>query len=427
MTVLASGSELTSSSSILASGYDGGFIMSLASGTRVSLSYQEELTTRGVPEAVVDMTALRATGRNINPQINTIRSQEVRSDRQVAALRHGFNQVVGSPGFELSLVAYDDFIEAAMSGTWAAVATAASQTIDVTISAPGKLVTFTRTAGDYLTDGFLPGMVVQATGLVLTGNDGLCFISSVTALAMTCKWFPDGVAFQVEAGTGDEEITMTGKYVQIGTTLRTYTIERAFNDVAQYQVFNGCAINQMSMNVQPEQMVGGTFDILGMSAAAMVTSPRDSTVTAAAANDPFSAFDGALFINGQVGSPSTPAAVITGLSFSLNNNRTLEAVVGSKFSPDVFEGTATITGEVTAFFEDENVFNLFINETISSLFLKVDDLDGTNFMVISFPAIKYTGGDMDPPQQGPVPIRMPFEAQVDATHGHSFMVQRSNT
>ena len=95
--------------------------MSLASGTRVGISYQEETETRGAPNASPDMIALRATGRALNLQKNTIRSEEVRSDRQLAGLRHGFNQVVGSPGWELSLAAYDDFIEAAMSGTWAAI------------------------------------------------------------------------------------------------------------------------------------------------------------------------------------------------------------------------------------------------------------------------------------------------------------------
>jgi len=390
--------------------------MALASGTRVSLSYQEETTTRGVPEAVPDMQALRATSRAINLQKNTIRSAEVRSDRQVATLRHGFNQVVGSPGFELSLQAYDDFIEAALSGTWAAVATAASQTISIT---PGGL--FTRGAGSFVTDGFHIGMIVTPSGYAAAENNLPGVVTDMATDGTTMTIVALGTAYSSEAGGGDESIAADGNIVQMGTTLRTYTIERAFEDITQYQVFNGCAINQMSMQVQPEAMIGGTFDILGMSADPMVQVPRDATVTAAATNDPMNSFDGALYEAGALN------AVVTGVNFTLNNNRSLESVVGSKFSPDVFEGTGTITGELTAFFEDEGMFNRFVNETITGLTIKLDDLNGTDFIVLGFPAIKYTGGDMDPPQQGPVPIRMPFEAQVSAITGTSFFVQRSNT
>jgi hypothetical protein len=391
--------------------------MALASGSRVSLSYQEE-TVRGVPEATPDMIELRTTGRAINLQKNTIKSAEVRSDRQNASLRHGFNQVVGSPGFELSVGAYDDFIQAAMSGTWAAVATAASQTI--TVAATTTTATLTRTAGSYITDGFEVGMIVTASGLALSGNDQDSRITALTATIMTVEAVDGTTNYTNESGAGDEAVSATGEVCKIGATLRTFTIERAFDDVAQYQVFNGCAINQWSVNVQPEQMIAGSFDILGMSADSMAQTARDASVTPATTNDPLAAFEGQL---SEGGAEST---VVTGMNFTLNNNRSLQAVVGSKFSPDVFEGIAMITGEATVFFEDETLFNKFVNETISTLTVQFDDLNGTDFIVIGFPAVKYTGGDMDPPQQGPVPITMPWEAQVSATTGNSMYVQKSN-
>ena len=396
--------------------------MTLASGTRVSLSYQEETTTRGVPEAVPDMQALRTTGRALNLQKNTLKSEEVRSDRQNATLRHGFNQVVGAPGFELSLTAYNDFIQAAMSGTWAVVATGATETIGATGTTTDSV--WDSGASSFITDGFEVGMIVTGSGTAFAGDNAQA--SRITAIAadgstMNVEAVDGETAYTTIASGSDEQVSATGEVCKIGTTLRTYTIERAFDDVTQFQVFNGCAINQMSLQMQPEQLVSGSFDILGMSADAMAQVARDASVTAAATNDPMAAFEGQL---SEGGAEST---VVTAMNFTLNNNRSLQAVVGSKFSPDVFEGIAMITGQATVFFEDEVLFNKFVNETISSLSVQMDDVNGTDFIVVGFPAIKYTGGDMDPPAEGPVPIVMPWEAQVSAVTGNSMYIQKSDT
>lgn len=396
--------------------------MTLASGTRVSLSYQEETTTRGVPEAVPDMQALRTTGRALNLQKNTLKSEEVRSDRQNASLRHGFNQVVGAPGFELSLTAYNDFIQAAMSGTWAVIATGATETIGATGTTTDSV--WDSGASSFITDGFEVGMIVTGSGTAFAGDNAQA--SRITAIAadgstMNVEAVDGETAYTTIASGSDEQVSATGEVCKIGTTLRTYTIERAFDDVTQFQVFNGCAINQMSLQMQPEQLVSGSFDILGMSADAMAQVARDASVTAAATNDPMAAFEGQL---SEGGAEST---VVTAMNFTLNNNRSLQAVVGSKFSPDVFEGIAMITGQATVFFEDEVLFNKFVNETISSLSVQMDDVNGTDFIVVGFPAIKYTGGDMDPPAEGPVPIVMPWEAQVSAVTGNSMYIQKSDT
>ena len=396
--------------------------MTLASGTRVSLSYQEETTTRGVPEAVPDMQALRTTGRALNLQKNTLKSEEVRSDRQNASLRHGFNQVVGAPGFELSLTAYNDFIQAAMSGTWAAIATGATETIGATGTTTDSV--WDSGASSFITDGFEVGMIVTGSGTAFAGDNAQA--SRITAIAadgstMNVEAVDGETAYTTIASGSDEQVSATGEVCKIGTTLRTYTIERAFDDVTQFQVFNGCAINQMSLQMQPEQLVSGSFDILGMSADAMAQVARDASVTAAATNDPMAAFEGQL---SEGGAEST---VVTAMNFTLNNNRSLQAVVGSKFSPDVFEGIAMITGQATVFFEDEVLFNKFVNETISTLSVQMDDVNGTDFIVVGFPAVKYTGGDMDPPAEGPVPIVMPWEAQVSAVTGNSMYIQKSDT
>ena len=390
--------------------------MALASGATVGLVYVEEVT-QGVTPGSTYYT-LRTTNRNINLTKNTLQSNERRSDRQIATVRHGFNQVVGSPGFELSIGAYDDMLEGATGGTWAPLTTGT-----VTATAAATDDSFTLSASDWYTLGFQVGDIIDVSGYeVETGNNDQWRIATIVNDKITVTNVDGTVASAIgdEAGGGNEVFALTGKQLTIGTTLYTYTFERQFSDITQYQKFAGCAVNQMSFSIQPEQIVGGTLDIIGMTADAMSGSSLDDTPEAAATAEPFSAFEGTLYEGGS------EIAVVTGIDFQIANNRTLTGVVGADTSPAVFEGDCVITGTLTAFFENATLYNKFVNETASSIDLKLDDLDGTNFMRFHFGNVKYMGGDMDPPQQGPVETTMPFQALVDSDTSNSLMIQRSN-
>ena len=375
------------------------------------------------------MVDLRATGRSINLEKNILETAEVRSDRQKSDVRHGFNRVVGAPGFELSLASYDDLLELLAGRAWASVTTVTG----INIASDASAKTFTRASGSFITDGYRVGDVVRVAGFTGgdTGNNGDWTVLAVTATVLTVA-DPDSLMTTVGAGAS-RTITYPGKRLDIGTVLSTMTLERVFAGVVKYQVFKGVAVDKMSLSVKPEAIVGGTFDLLGMIAAAMSGTPL-SSVDAYPRNEntPFAAFDGRMF----EGATPSLISVVTGVDLSFSNNRSLAAVVGSKTSPDVFEGQVDLTGTLTAFFQDETLLNKFINETESKMIVKLQDPDTpTDFMTIVLPRVKYTGGMMDPPQMGPVPLNMPFRALVQSglaaaggnTVASCMTIQRSNS
>lgn len=97
------------------------------------------------------------------------------------------------------------------------VATAASQTISV-VAASG---TFTRSAGSYITDGFIPGQRFEAAGL--TNNTGTYTIDTVTATVITIvaeEW----ADLTDETGGGDEQLTVTGidTRIYLSNKVRTF-------------------------------------------------------------------------------------------------------------------------------------------------------------------------------------------------------------
>lgn len=371
------------------------------------------------------LSTLRATGRNVNLEKNILESDEVDPDGQQTDVRHGFNRVAGTPGFQLSLADYDDFLEFVMGDTWYTVAVTGSPDMGA-IAATNQ---FKRATGSFITDGFRPGDVIRTSGFTATANNGDWRVTAVTATELTVIE-PTGVVIEDETNASGKSLTFPGKRLDVSTTLFTFLMERAFADVTQFQVFNGVAVDQWQMNVQPEAIIGGTFSLLGMSAAALAGASASAVAPAAAtSNSPFAAFDGAIF-EGAIKN-----AVATAVEFTLARNRSLNPVIGSKFSPDVFEGTANLNGTLTAYFEDAVLLNKFIDETESTMWFRFDDPNSaTDFMSIVFPRVKYNGGSMDPPQEGPVPLEMPFQAlkatglvkPAGATVNTLMSVQRSN-
>lgn len=353
---------------------------------------------------------LRATARVVNLEKDLLESEEVRVDRQIADQRHGFNRVVGAPGFELSREAYDDWLRYLAGSAY--VTPVITGDPDFTIGVGGtKTATITRATGSYLDDGFRPGDIVTTAGFTNTVNNRQWRVTLVTATILTVfDNFDEAVAEGPEAAA---TVTFPGRRLDIGTTMFPITLLQDFADSARFRDFIGVVINEGSLTISPEAIVGGTFGLIGISARRFQTIQLSPVaIVAAPQNSPYAAFDGFIFEDAVL------QAVVTGLEFSVANNRTLEGVVGSRFSPNVFEGRCIITGTLTTFFQDETFYNAFLDELERTIWTKlVDPVDSTQFLSIVFPRSKYNADTIDPPQEGPTPESLPFQALVKTVEG----------
>jgi hypothetical protein len=405
----------------------------IASGANVSLSYVLE-TTRGVTPGSPSMKTLRNVGRNINLSKDLLQSQEVTTNRQMADLRHGFNKIGGTIPVQLGILDYDDMILMAMSGSWAN-STTGSTTIAANNTGAG-VGTYVLSAGSWRTtgNGFDLGDEIVGSGFTNGGNN---VRSKITAISTTTNPNDTITVATTAGGNMVSEAAAAGRTVQlataatgmkmkIGSTLKTMTAERRFNDLIQYQTFLGAAVNQATISMQPSRIITMSMDLVGISGGAFSGSSL-GTPAAAATNpatntlwQPFSVFNGKVMLGG------TQIAIITGLDVVLNNQRTTQPVVGATTTPDVFEGQALVTGQATIFFDSPaTVYNLFKNETTSWLDVVLQDVGGTDFHRINLPNVKFNGGMMDPPQTGPVVLTVPFQGLYDVASGSSLIYQKS--
>lgn len=300
--------------------------MAQAQGSRHSLAYVSEVTfgtTPGTPA----MLAFRNTGTTLAVRKDNFVSAEIRNDRQVVDLRHGVRRAEGDINFELGYGSFDDFLEAALFGTWAT------------------------------------------------------------------------------------------NVLKAGVTPKFFTIERAFADVSEYWAFTGCMVNMMSLNIVPNDMVKGTFGVIGTGSMTPASSPLDASVTAAATHPPFDGFTGSLTEGGS-------SANVTALTLELNNNLSPSFIIGSDTAPQILAGQSILTGTVSAWFESETLVNKFLAETESSLSVTLEGISGGDHTIL-IPRIKYTAAtvDVQSADEGLL-VSLPFQALRDSSEATNLKITR---
>lgn len=204
--------------------------------------------------------------------------------------------------------------------------------------------------------------------------------------------------------------------LKAGVTYRSFTMERRFTDIAQYQKFTGVLIDSMSLNITPNGMVTGSFGLVGMDTSLSGTSL--GTPTSVATNSPFDGFGGTLQEGGLA------IAAISAITLELQNSLDPFFAVGSDSAVGITAGRCVVNGTVTAAFQNTALLNKFIEETESSLRLGISDPLG-NELEIYLPRIKYSGGDIPAQNEGRILMNMPFTALLDSVTGTNIQLTRT--
>lgn len=386
----------------------------MADGSRHTL-YSVEETVYGTTPNNPALDTVRITGTTLGLSKDSLQSEEIRSDRQIADFRQGANQVGGDINFELSYTSLDQFLEAALlSDDWASPATTGTTTIDANGTG------FARASGSFLTDGFQVGMLVTSSGYAASGFNGESVITAVDALTMTTT--PVSGSQGVEAGDGDELI-IAAEVISSGTERRSFTFVRNFADILTadnpYHIFTGVEVNELSLSISANAMITGTMTVVGQgqSTAQDLTGLGTPTFPSVSTTTPLDSFTGTIEEGGAT------IAVVTEVTLSLSNGIEPKFVVGSKNSIFPSVARSDLTGQVTAFFENSDLLDKFLDETESSIVFTLPDADG-NLLRFRIPRIKYTGGQPDVDGEGPITLSMPFQALRDTTTGTNLLIER---
>lgn len=356
-----------------------------AKGINKKISYIKE-SAWGVLAGPSGGKQLRRVTADLNLNKEVYQSEEIRTDYQVADMRHGVRSVDGSLSAELSPGSYADFIGSVLAKDFAAKT--ALTGLSITIAASGSNFTLTRSAGSFLTDGTKVGDVVRLTaGTFNTANlNNNLLVISVTALVLTVKVL-SSTTLVAEGPIASATLSYPGKQSYIPATAHTddsYTVEQWYSDIAQSEVFTGLRVGNASISLPATGLVTADFTFMGKDLAQTGTTEYMTSPTAANTNGIFASVQGALIVNASEG------ACVTDASISIDREMEPAQCIGSNFAAEIFTGTINVTGSFSAYFEDATIRDYFDDEAEVSLVvaLTTSEAKDADFMSFVLPRVK---------------------------------------
>lgn len=212
--------------------------------------------------------------------------------------------------------------------------------------------------------------------------------------------------------------------LDIGTTLKYFTIEDGANDISQFRVFTGMAVSSASFSLAPNQMVQTTFEMVGKDMSQLsATASTGGAPISSSSNSPFDSYSGFLYEGGTA--TSNELAIVSTLEFSISNSLAPTFVVGSASTPQLEYGRAVVEGTMSVYYEDAALINKFIDETESELQVTVNDPTGLNPYTFYFPRVKYNGADVPLANPQSRLITLPFVALYDEVTGTNLRLTRT--
>jgi hypothetical protein len=377
--------------------------------------------TYGTPPVAASAQLLRRVTSTIDLSKDTYTSNEIRPDMQIADYRHGVRRIKGSLSGELSPKTYSDQLSAMCKRDFVAGVSAAA--VSLTIAGSAGAWTVTRAAGSYITDGFKVGDVIRLTvgGLNAANINKNLFVTALTATVATCMVL-NASLMVAEGPISGCTVGVQGKKTYIPVTAQTdisYSMEHWYGDITQSEVFTGVKFDKAAISLPPTGMATVQFDVLGQniipSQVRYFTSPTAITSTGVVA-----AVNGILVVGGVA------QTVVTGLTLSLDPAFSGDPVVGANTIPNQFAGPVTVTGQFTAYFTDQVLRDLFVNETESSLMVALTTDNTATADVITFvlPRIK-VGGQQKSDGVGGIVQTFPFMALLNLVGGAGTTTENS--
>jgi len=271
---------------------------------------------------------------------------------------------------------------------------------------------------------------------------------NVAALIQANKYSGGGFNFELSYGSFDEIIAAALFFatpaswtsvdsitegIKNGVTETSFTMERAHLDKDQYFLFTGMTPNTFNLTVSAGAIVTGSFDFMGgfPSDESAGQGLKDTTYeesssgtpTAATTSDPFNGI-------GNVGTIEEGGAALTGIylseiSFSLSNNLRNLPALGYDTPVDISAGKCDVTGTITAYFEDNQIYDKFMGGTDTSLEFTLTDL-ASQSMRFHFPKVRYetdtanAGG-----QDADVMETIGFRAFYDSSEACTIEIEKS--
>lgn len=389
---------------------------------RVALRQVAE-STWGVTPGTPTLDAVRFTSESLNYNADFITSEEIRADRMTPDTIQVSSQAGGDINGEWSYGSYDAFIAAALYSTWLTTGSMLGPVTDVAIVKTGgtpNTWALTQVAAALASQSWVVGQFVKVEGFSTAGT----FYAEITSIAAGTL----GIAplSDVASEAAGDSVTITPmNFVRNGTTKSSFTIQKAFTDLATPELWNftGARIATWNLELATGSILNTTFGVLAKDANMTETQFAGATINPANTNTVLNAVDNIAAIVFD-GDPGGSTYYFNSLSVSLDNALRGQEAVGTLGLIGVEAGRLSLTGQVELYFENSSLFDKFRAATAFSLSFMAQDAAGNTY-IVTIPRAKYTsmeivagGNDQD------IFASAQFEGIINAAGTYQYQISR---
>ena len=313
----------------------------MADSNKEQLAFLREAVWGTTPSSA--MTIVPWVSGSMAAGIETVRSNSLRSDAQLADSIQVGESPTGSFDFEFTADTYDDFLRSSIraSSDW-------STAVNFTGSATTDSNGITGTGVD---TNAAVGQWVYVDGFAGAGNNGWKKITATSSNDITVSPAPSGVESSVSG------VTIKGSYIQNGSTLHSYTFSQKFTDLTnRYHTLTGARLNSATLSATPNGIItlNVGFDGKDISQAAAWAGSSASDATTKNVASEVTAYD-AVFISADAGA---------GVAYASVSEDVLESTIGISVAnrPQKGLGSVTNTGMAQNSVDATGSIQFYVND-----------------------------------------------------------------
>lgn len=409
----------------------------MGDASRVRVAIAEE-TTFGTaePSGAGIYKYLRLNNETLKADFGNVQSQQLDPTRQPSVNIRTNVSASGDIVSEDSLITpaasnpintitgFDPLIEGALMTDFSTIVALTAQNLVIGTPAGGVFaVTSSGTpfanvvVGDWIK---LGGFATNGT---IYGN-----VTIVTSSASITMQGVRSTGLAVTAETNTASGTVSGSNAHIGTTKKSYTIERQYTDLTtpEYSLYTGMRVGRWALRMTAQAIFEHTFSFTGKLQATTTTSVTGSP-TAVWSTPILEAVDhfkmpmlGA-FTSHFVATGAATAR-LSEINFTLDNKLRTEPELGVLGSTDIGIGTPTLEGTIKGYMASADLVRIAEAGTRSKVALRLDD--GTRARIVSINSILFGSPDIGAKgRDQSVEFTLPFSSESDSA-GYAITVAR---
>jgi len=395
-------------------------IQEFASSNLAQVRYIEE-TDYGVTPTTGNPNNLRMTGESLAFSISKTESGEITPDRQTADLIETGASAAGGVNIELSYKEFDTLFRAMlMAQAWEPYGTGGVGTgFQATTTATAVVASAAPTGTSAFTT-LKPGQWFQ---LQCPGN-----VNDKKFLKVHATTAPTGTTLTVDPATPlvvdtvAKAATLSSSRISNGVTKKSFTFERAHNDVNQFFPFTGMVPSKLSLSLASGSILTGSMEFMGKSGGRKDTTSLPGTPVASQNFDVMNAISGL----GQLleGGVALTGTKIKKLDLSIDNTLRGQDAIGERGNANIGLGTVKVTGTMEVYLADGTMYDKFLNNTRTSLQFVLCDgsKNGYAFIIaaMKFGDAKVQAGSKD----SDCMLSIPFTGIRDTVTGKTIIMDK---